>query len=168
MRRAEPVELLRVHLSPGEILITREPAEVATVLGSCVAVTMFHRESLLSAMCHVMLAQPRPTEHLREDDALRFRYASHAMPQMIVAYRRAGVSLQAVEVKLFGGANVINRVPAARPVDGIGAANLAAVRLLLERAKLGLTAENTGGHHGRKIIFNTETGAVLLKRLGID
>ena len=168
MRHVDSVESLRIHLSPGEILITREPTVIVTVLGSCVAVTMFHRESSLSAMCHVMLAQPRLTECLRDDDASRFRYASHAVPAMVAAFRRTGVPLRAVEVKIFGGANVISGFPAARVAEGIGQVNVATVRLLLEQAKLRLSAENTGGRHGRKIMFNTETGDVLLKRLGAN
>jgi chemotaxis protein CheD len=168
MRPIDSVESPRIHLSPGEILITRKPAVIVTVLGSCVAVTMFHRESSLSAMCHVMLAQPRPTECLRDDDSSRFRYASHAVPKMVVAYRRAGVALRAIEVKIFGGANVINGSSPARDLNGIGSANVTTVRALLEQANLQLSAENTGGRHGRKIMFNTETGEVLLKRLGTN
>ena len=34
--------LPQAHLKPGELFVTQEPQWISTVLGSCVAVTMFH------------------------------------------------------------------------------------------------------------------------------
>ena len=47
--------LPHVYLKPGELFLSREPAIVSTVLGSCVSITFFEPAASLGAMCHVML-----------------------------------------------------------------------------------------------------------------
>jgi chemotaxis protein CheD len=157
--------LPQVHLAAGHLVITREPQIVVTVLGSCVAVTMFERTSGMAAICHAMLAQPRPSEVVGAGDPGRFRFVSHAVPSMIAAFRRAGVNRRAIEVKLFGGGNVIGPPAQEFAGSGVGAVNVAAAREILEAAELIVSAESSGGRHGRKILFNTATGEVLHKRL---
>lgn len=164
MNGSDTMELPQVHLSPGQLLVTREPKVVATVLGSCVAVTMFDRQSGFAAICHAMLAAPQPTEPVRPTDPQRFRYVALVLPAMIGAYRRAGVRPRAIEVKLFGGGNVIGESRSEDP-HWIGGGNVATARRLLEEADLVISAENTGGRRGRKILFNTGTGEVLHKYL---
>jgi len=158
MTAASLPALQQVHLRPGELLVTRQPQLVVTVLGSCVAVTMFEPITGLAAICHAMLAAPPPAAGA----VLRsFRYMNHALPSMIDSFRRAGVAPERVEVKLFGGASVLR-------VGGgpcVGAANLAAARRLLRESRFGIRAENTGGGRGCKILFNTATGEVLHRHL---
>jgi len=158
------IGLPQVHLSSGQLIVTREAKIVVTVLGSCVAVTMFHRPSGLAAICHAMLATPAGAGPIRAGDPVRFRYVTEAVPAMLGAYRRAGIDPQTIEVKVFGGGNVIGENHATDP-HWIGEANVAAARRLLEAADLAVVAENTGGRCGSKILFNTATGAVLHKHL---
>ena len=157
--------LPQVHLAPGELLVTHEPQVVVTVLGSCVAVTMFDRESSLAAICHAMLVEPQRGESPLPGDPLSFRYVNIVVPAMVSVYRRAGIDPRAIEVKLFGGGNVIGRARRAPETEGIGDANIAAVRVQLARAGLIVTAESIGGRRGCKILFNTATGEVLRKHL---
>ena len=159
------MSLPHVHLSPGQLLVTREPQIVVTVLGSCVAVTMFDATSGLAAICHAMLAQPQATEDARLAADRPYRFVSRAVPAMLDAYRRAGVPLRRIQVKLFGGGNVIAHAASPFGSAAIGPANIGVARDLIECARLSITAENTGGRTGRKILFNTATGEVLHKHL---
>lgn len=164
MSIAESMELPQVHLSPGELLFTREPRIVVTVLGSCVAVTMFDRQSGHAGICHAMLACSRSEEPCLADDPRRFRYVSVALSAMVVAYRRAGLDLRNVEVKLFGGGDVIRRSVSCA-TRSIGSENVEAARAFFSRHGIAVAAENTGGRIGRKILFNTTNGEVLHKHL---
>jgi len=161
----ETPALPQVHLAPGELLVTRDPQIVVTVLGSCVAVTMFDRESSLAAICHAMLVEPQRGEWLLAGDPLRFRYVNIVVPAMVDVYRRAGIDPYGIEVKIFGGGNVIGRARRGSDAEGIGDANISAVRAQLARADLLVTAESIGGRRGCKILFNTATGDVLRKYL---
>lgn len=165
MRTADSAAVPQVHLAAGQLLVSREPQIVVTVLGSCVTVTMMDSATGIAAICHAMLPHPRPKELLAHGDPTRFRFVSHAVPAMLAAYRRAGVDLRRIQVKLFGGGNVIGPRTESTPGQSVGASNVAAARELLEAAGLHISAENTGGCHGRKILFNTATGEVLHKRL---
>lgn len=162
---AKNIGLPQIHLSPGELLVTRKPQVVVTVLGSCVAVTMFSRSHSLAAICHAMLAHPQSVGGGDTLEARSFRYVSHVLPAMFATYRREGIAPQAIEVKVFGGANLIARADGASRAHWVGGANLTAVRTLLGHAQLTVRAENTGGSRGRKILFNTATGEVLHKHL---
>lgn len=165
MTPSSTLALPQVHLSPGQLIVTREAKVVVTVLGSCVAVTMFDRQSGLAAICHAMLAEPHAAaERMHGSDPARFRYMTEALPAMLDAFRRAGILPQTIEVKVFGGGNVIGESHAKDP-HWIGGANVAAARRLLEGAGLAVVAENTGGRCGSKILFNTATGSVLHKHL---
>ena len=154
-----------IHLKPGELVFTEKPAQVVTVLGSCVTVTMFSRWPRYAGICHAMLSAPSfvgPSGKVPD----RFKYLSEAIPFMAAHFRKLGIDLKAVEVKMFGGGNVTphNPVKPHRPML-IGHANVQTARQLLAAETLTLKAANVGGSLGRKLIFNTATGEVQHKHL---
>ena len=57
---------MKVFLKPGEIYVGREPAEVSTILGSCISVTMFSEGLKLGAICHALLPGDRASEDREE------------------------------------------------------------------------------------------------------
>jgi chemotaxis protein CheD len=70
-----------------------------------------------------------------------------------------------VEVKLFGGADVlpVDRTLSARPT--VGAQNCQAAVEVLAEEGFTVSASDLGGVRGRRIHFHTGTGEVLLHRL---
>ena len=165
---AEPclgTQVTEVQLKPGELLIAHKPSLVTTVLGSCVAVTMFNARFSLGAICHAMLPQPGREETLSETDPTRFKYVNYAVSFMVSAFRQAGLCADEVDVKLFGGGNVIGPEIDLLERPGIGSANVRMVRQLLQQESFRISASNVGGRRGRKIVFSTHTGKVLHKHL---
>jgi chemotaxis protein CheD len=150
------------RLNPGDLIVADRPALLVTILGSCVAATMFHRRLGLGAMCHGMLPES-DTDGGRE----RFRYVSDAIRHMAEQFRAAGAKPQEIEVKLFGGADVLQGDDrrGCSPAT-VGARNVQAALEALEAEGLTVRASELRGCNGRKILFNTETGDVFLKRLG--
>ncbi|MFO1498347.1 MAG: chemotaxis protein CheD [Verrucomicrobiota bacterium] len=157
--------LPQCHLKPGEIMICQDARIVTTVLGSCVAVTMFSARFGLAAICHAMLPEPRDSRSRDARDPDRFRYVTLAIPTMLAAFRVAGLDLSQVEVKLFGGASVMRSQQGAALGPWVGQANVEMARALLREANLQPKASNVGGHRGCKILFHTGTGRVLHKHL---
>lgn len=146
-----------IYLKPGEVLITRTPVLISTVLGSCVAVTMFSPSRGFGAVCHAML--PKCTG--RDDD---LRYVDAALKHIynkIVGY---GIGSDLV-VKLFGGAQVLN----VRENDPgrltIGDQNVAKAEEELKLLGFAVTARDTGGVQGRKLFFCTRSGDVYLRQI---
>ena len=116
-------------------------------------------------MCHGMLPRPHKDAIAGAPDLQRFRFLSQVIPEMVARFRMAGLEANDIEVKLFGGGNVIDMGGDAHSDRWIGTANVTAARLLLRHARLTVRAENVGGDRGRKIVFNTQSGEVLHKLL---
>jgi len=149
-----PPDLPRVYLKPGEFHFSVSPAVVTTILGSCVSVTMFDRLGGAAAICHALLPEgPR-------SDA--FRYVDSSIPGMLEMFEARGVPRRHLEVKLFGGADMIgtggSRV-------GVGRRNVEIAFQVLAQAGLTVVTHDVGGTRGRKLFFVTHTGDVFLKRL---
>lgn len=157
--------LPQIHLKPGELIIRRDPSLVVTVLGSCISVTMFHRRTRVAAICHAMLPDPK-TACEQGDNACRYRYVSEVVPEMCSHFTQAGLAVEEVEVKLFGGGNVISMAQEPPSERWIGSANVRRAREILRHAGFTIRASNVGGTDGRKILFNTATGEVMHKHLG--
>lgn len=153
------------HLNPGQLIFTRKPSWILTLLGSCVAVTMFNERLPLAGICHGMLPDPPHDAKSMQAEVEPYRYLSRAIPAMVKKFREAGVEGQEIEVKLFGGANVIQLGGEPMKERWIGTANVDMARQLLQQSGLAIRAENVGGELGCKIIFNTQTGEVLHKFL---
>jgi chemotaxis protein CheD len=158
-------KLPRCNLQPGALLVTQEPLWVVTLLGSCVAVTMFNARFHLAAICHAMLPKPHGKGVPGPSPDDYFRYMSHVIPAMVERFAQLGLPPNEVEVKMFGGGNVIDLGGDPHDDRSIGDANIALARQLLRSARFQIRGENVGGNRGCKILFNTQTGQVLHKRL---
>jgi chemotaxis protein CheD len=156
----------KLYLKPGEYYLGDQPARIVTVLGSCVAVSMFHRKSGLAALCHALAPDCGPAADCTNGCAQIYRYVNCMIPAMARAFLTRGIRPMDTETKLFGGAAMINAYSGATPRKSVGAMNIAAARKVIQNFGLILKSADVGGHLGRKIIFDTSTGDVLLKRLG--
>ena len=150
----KPVQL---YLNPGEIVIAESPASVTTVLGSCVAVTLFAPQQRFGAICHSML----PFGHEGEPG----KYVDQSVGYMIASFREHGISPARLVAKVFGGADMFGQVKPARAAASIGMQNIQAALATLELHGIAPVVVEVGGGAGRKMIFRTHTGEVFLKRV---
>lgn len=145
------------YLKPGEVLVSRTPMVVSTVLGSCVAVTMFSASRGFSAMCHAML----PENAWGDSD---LRYVDTALRHIYNKVVECGAGKDVV-VKLFGGAQVLD-VGGNRSVKlTIGEQNVSKAEEVLAALGLIISARDTGGLQGRKLFFCTRSGDVYMRRM---
>lgn len=148
----------RVYLKPGEFYFSDDPSIVTTILGSCVSVTMFNAEYRCGAICHAVLPEYSSTGE-------SFRYVNSSIRTMVQAFQHYGIDHAHIEVKLFGGSDVLPVHESRRQQATVGKQNIDAALRTLEREHLRLAASDLGGIQGRKILFNTHTGEILLKRV---
>lgn len=151
------------YLMAGTLHASDEACVVNTVLGSCVAVTMLHAKTGLAAICHAMLPTPRSAADAVPDAPDRFKYASVVVPAMFDFFLQHGIAPHQLEVKLFGGANVLQQPDEPWIGTGVGQANVLMTRRLLDGAGAHVHGSDVGGANGRKILFNTLSGRVLLR-----
>ncbi len=159
-RTAEP-EIKTCYLKPGEIHLALAPSLVTTVLGSCLSITMHHRTTRMSVICHAVMPSIAEGRDGKKDAA--FQYVDSSLQWMIGQYTGKGIRLRDIEVKMFGGAAMFQDTRSLREDMNIGKRNVDAALAFLKRHRIPLKAWNVGGNRGRKLIFNTLTGEVLAK-----
>ncbi len=163
METGEVLETL--YLKPGEMVVRTEPARITTVLGSCIALTMFAPRLRAGAICHALLPVCKELDRCRERCGTPYKYVNCVVPEMVRGLQRYGAAAREIEVKLFGGADMFG--PVRR--DGylsVGRQNIQAALQAVERFDLRIRLSDVGNSHGRKIHFFPHTGEVWMKRLG--
>jgi len=88
----------------------------------------------------------------------------HRIRQLAWQFDQLDVARREVQVKVFGGAEVLGTGPAAKPV--IGRPNSEAAIEVLAVEGFRIIGSSLGGNLGRRIQFHTGTGEVALRRLG--
>lgn len=146
------------------MLLTREACQVVTVLGSCVAVTLFSRRLRAAAICHVTLPEA-PARWDAADRAAgnRFRFASDTIPEMLSRFRAIGARPCELEARIFGGSCRIS-AGGEKSIYAVGQTNLDRVRQLLEEANVPVRQQDTGLSSSLRLIFDTSDGQTVATR----
>ncbi len=144
-------QAMSVTVLPGDFYTTDKADEmVVTILGSCVAACIRDKNTKLGGMNHFLLAE-EPSGITSSSN----RYGSNAMEQLINSILRKGGRREDLEIKLFGGANVIENATL------IGTNNINFVRSYLKKENLKIVSEDLGGSQARRIHYWPSTGRVL-------
>ncbi|MDR2443561.1 MAG: chemotaxis protein CheD, partial [Deltaproteobacteria bacterium] len=96
-------EINRVFILPGEYFISKQPHIISTLLGSCVAVCLYHPKLHFGGMNHYML----PTSPNKERSG---KYGDYAIAVLIQFMERTVGSLAGLEAIISGGANVVSNI----------------------------------------------------------
>ena len=145
------------YLHPGQLFAADTPYVVTTILGSCVAVCLLDARSPVAGMNHFML----PYWSLNGSSSSR--YGNVAIAQLIERVVALGADRASLKAKLFGGACVLG-VPS-KDGSHLGEHNVELARRLLEQEGIPVIAEDVGGTCGRKLVFDTASGSVFIKRI---
>jgi chemotaxis protein CheD len=142
-----------VKVLPGEHYVTRAADEaITTVLGSCVAACIRDPIAAVGGMNHFML--PGEVRGSWSGATNEMRYGQFAMEKLINDILRAGGRRERLEVKLFGGANVMNSSMR------IGDSNAEFVLSFMKTEGLTVAAQDLGGDLARRINYFPMTGRV--------
>ncbi len=150
-------KLRTVYLYPGQLFTASQPVMVSTILGSCVAVCLWDADALLAGINHYLL----PSDPVRGHADLR--YGNIAIERLIVEMVSAGAKKARLVAKLVGGASLLGNSVTTRL--SIGDQNVAVARQALEKHAIPINAEQTGGQHGRKLLFHTGNGCAYSKEI---
>lgn len=150
-----------VFLLPGELHVGTHGERVHTLLGSCVAVTMWSRRHHVGAICHYVL--PRATEN--DAEHLHGHYGDRALSWLLEQMQHRGIGLSDIEAKIIGGGAVLD-LP--RSDGGIGCQNVALARHFLKLTGVAVVAEDIGRSGYRRLIFDITDGSVWVKHTKHD
>ena len=157
------LELPEVYVQPGESRLVKTPTILRTLLGSCVGIAFRVPRLGVGALCHPMLPRTPIKLAASLSRSAGRRYVDYAIRDLARQFDTLGAHRDEVEVKLFGGGDVlVMTTTAKRPSVGTLNAEVA-IKVLAEEG-FAVNASSLGGTRGVNIHFNTETGEVLLQR----
>lgn len=146
-----------VKIFSGDWYVTGAADEmITTILGSCVAACIRDPIVGVGGMNHFLLPSTDEMDNTHSDAA---RYGLFAMESLINGILKAGGRKDRLEVKVFGGGNVINN--SAR----IGSKNAKFVRDFLHKEGFRIVSEDLEGEHPRRVHYYPVTGKVMMRLL---
>jgi chemotaxis protein CheD len=144
----------------GELVATATAGDilVSLGLGSCIGLALLDRRMGVAGLAHVVL--PASEGH---DAQNRFKFADHAVPELIDRVVALGGRKVRLEAVLVGGASMF-------AVSGssleVGSRNEAAVREQLAALRIPVLASATGGSRGRTVRIDVATTTVSVREAG--
>ena len=153
--------LPKISVQPGQLYLADRPTILQTILGSCVGVTFWSERLGAGALCHGILPRCPPGVF----DSSGHRYVDFAIRYLVKQFDALGVPRRELQIKLFGGADVLPVVARAVYKPTIGALNCRSALEVVEAEGLSVQASDLGGTRGRTIRFHTGTGEVFSHRL---
>ncbi len=147
----------KIFIHVGQICLATKPTEISTVLGSCVAVCLYDRVYMHSAMNHYLLP-------MWNGNGLQSpKFGNISIPKMIEMMLSSGCSIGNMEAKIFGGSNINFSTNEDLMV---GKRNVLTAKEILQEYRIKITAEDTGGSVGRRIMMRSDIGKIYLKYSG--
>lgn len=150
-----------IFLLPGEMAFSREPTRISTLLGSCVAVTLYDRRQHWGGVNHYMV--PEAIGNLPEG-----KIGRTAIPALLRLASMAGSKTGDLEARIIGGAAVIGAQVAgsASVLGDIGHRNGELAREMLGQLRIPVVQEVLGGNHGRRIHLDSHSGQLEVITMG--
>lgn len=140
----------------GQIVSDAAGTRMKAIVGSCIALVLYHPKLKTGAMAHVVL----PDSAGRGGTPGKF--ADTAVPAMLTELAKRGAPANGLTARLAGGANMFGNVGPLR----IGEANAEALAAALRAAGIPVAAQDVGGAQGRRVTFDCASGTVTVERAG--
>lgn len=142
-----------IKVLPGEHYVTGDAEEMlVTVLGSCISACIRDPVAKVGGMNHFML--PGEARGGWGHASNGMRYGHFAMERLINDLLARGAHKDRLEIKLFGGANVL------QSNMKIGSNNAEFIHTYLRDERLRVTSEDLGGIYARRVHYFPLTGKV--------
>lgn len=159
----KPDFFIDIFLQPGEFYFGDRETRVRTLLGSCVAITLWHPRLQIGGMCHYLLPSRSANNDKHELDG---RYAHDVIRLFMLELERSKTWPIDYEVKLFGGGNQFPGQEKPNTIS-IPENNIRAGRNMLTQHGFAVKAEHLGGTGHRNVIFDMWSGHVWLRHVAI-
>lgn len=150
-------ELCSSKILPGEYYVTRSPEIINTVLGSCVSACVRDIDTGIGGMNHFMLPNAKPGQASWE---LETRYGVAAMESLINDILKLGGRKNRLEIKLFGGGEILNM-----NTNAVGQRNVEFAIKFMQVEGIEIASQDLGGPHPRKVLYFPHDGRVMIRRL---
>ncbi|MFM2346602.1 MAG: hypothetical protein RL654_1355 [Pseudomonadota bacterium] len=146
-----------LNLLAGQLYFGTQASTVKTLLGSCVALAMWHPQRRIGAMCHYLL--PCRQRGGGPPDA---RFGDEAIGMLLQAIERSGTRPADFQTHLYGGADTMPGREG--PNFNIGERNIAIGCALIDRHGFDLQAVDVGDFVPRTVVLDLREGHITVRR----
>jgi chemotaxis protein CheD len=164
-----------VFLRTGDFYFGKGAVRIKTLLGTCVAISMWHPFKRMGGMCHYLLST-RGSAQAALHVGAGF-YADEVMTLFADALARHGTHPAEYQVKVFGGGNMFPDRDAVAcralqscsdelrsPCAHVGCHNVLSARRLLLAGGFQIMTEDVGGYGSRNVMFDLDDGNLWVSR----
>lgn len=155
-------KMVDIFLLPGDYFVGDGQHRVRTVVGSCVAVTLWHPRRRIGAMAHFLLPG---YQRRRAGGGAPAIYGADAVPLLVKGLERLRVPVRECQAKVFGGGAMFGELMKS---SDVGRQNGDCARDLLRQHGIALVSESLYGAGHRQVIFNVRSGEVLCRQMHPD
>jgi chemotaxis protein CheD len=140
-----------IWIFQGDFYVSARPdLFLTTVLGSCIAVCMRDPIAGCGGMNHFLL--PDAEDRGEHYPSLALRYGSYSIERLINAILSRGGRRERLEIKVFGGANVLGGI------SDVGSRNVDFIEHYFAKERLSIRAADLRGNAPRKLRYFPTTG----------
>lgn len=130
-----------------------------TGLGSCVGLTLFDPIHKIAGMAHVML----PCSDIARETKMNLaKYADTAIPELLDRMIAAGAYVERMKAKMAGGAQMFAMSGQSDSLR-IGPRNVESCTEMLNKFRIPIISQDTGGSFGRTIEFDSISGRLFIR-----
>jgi len=151
--------LHRKVIEPGELYFGENEDVIFTLLGSCVAVTLWHPVKKWVGMCHAVLPSILPGT---ETSVSSNRYADCAIKKFIQEIKQINTTVAEYEVGVYGGANMFSGITKNNQLL-VGNRNVKEIIGLLQNNHFLIKFKDVGSDKARKLTLSRKTGEIGLE-----
>lgn len=151
-----------IQVGMADLKVAKCPDKLMTAgLGSCIGICLHDKAIKLGGLAHIML----PSSQMARGSQNKAKFADTAVTLLIEEMEKYGGVRSRMIAKIAGGAQMFN-FSGDSDIMRIGERNARAVEEVLKSYNIKILASDTGGTFGRTIIFDPETGDLLVRTIG--
>jgi len=147
-----------IQVRMGEIAVATGEGVLRTLLGSCIGLVLYDRQTRAGGLAHIVL----PDSQGRTDQP--GKYVDTAIPELIGQIESLAERRLRFTARFAGGASMF----ATSGDVTIGSKNTKQIRQLLQAQGITIEADDCGGTKGRRLNFDVATGTVTIEVVGQD
>lgn len=136
-----------------ELKVSKHPSTIATYgLGSCLGIALFDSRTKIIGLAHALLP-------LNNNSINKEKYVNTSILKLVDKMIKEGAHISNITAKIAGGSQMINTIE----FMNIGKRNISVARKMLEKLKIPLISEDTGGNYARTLKLYSNDGRLLIQ-----
>lgn len=147
---------LDVRIGIGELVVSKSPAVVRTLVGSCVGVTLYDPLRKVGGMAHIV----HPESNGRVDQP--GKYGDTAIRELLRNLNGLGAEQRRLVAKYAGGAKMLNAFSS----NPIGDLNVEMIERILTQFSIPILGKDCGGKNGRRLTLDLTLGTLRIETVG--